>query len=42
MTVLREPEVAIAIDLGLGDATASTLVADLSAGYVQVNAEYTT
>ncbi len=42
VTVLREPEVAIAIDLGLGDATASTLVADLSAGYVQVNAEYTT
>lgn len=40
--VLRAPEVAIDIDLGLGDESASTLVADLSAGYVQVNAEYTT
>ena len=40
--VLRAPEVTIDIDLGIGDASACTLVADLSAGYVEVNAEYTT
>ena len=42
VATLREPEVTIGIDLGLGDASAAYLVADLSAGYVHVNAEYTT
>lgn len=42
VAVLRAPEVTIDVDLGLGTATANTLVADLSAGYVHVNAEYTT
>jgi glutamate N-acetyltransferase/amino-acid N-acetyltransferase len=39
---LRLPEVDISVDLHLGDASAAFLVADLSAGYVHVNAEYTT
>lgn len=42
VAVLREAEVAIDVDLHLGDAEAVFLVADLSAGYVHVNAEYTT
>ena len=42
VAVLRESEVAIDVDLHLGDAEAVFLVADLSAGYVHVNAEYTT
>ena len=40
--LLRASEVDITVDLGLGAAAASHLVADLSAGYVHVNAEYTT
>jgi glutamate N-acetyltransferase/amino-acid N-acetyltransferase len=42
VAVLRAPEVDIDVDLGLGDASAVYLVSDLSAGYVHVNAEYTT
>ena len=42
VAALREPEVTIDVDLGLGSASAAYLVADLSAGYVHVNAEYTT
>ena len=42
VAVLREQEVDIDVDLHSGDATATFLVADLSAGYVHVNAEYTT
>ena len=42
VAMLREAEVTIGIDLGLGEASAAYLVADLSAGYVHVNAEYTT
>jgi glutamate N-acetyltransferase/amino-acid N-acetyltransferase len=42
VAVLREPEVDIDVDLRSGDASATFLVADLSAGYVHVNAEYTT
>jgi glutamate N-acetyltransferase / amino-acid N-acetyltransferase len=42
VAVLREAEVDIDVDLGLGSAEAVFLVADLSAGYVHVNAEYTT
>jgi glutamate N-acetyltransferase/amino-acid N-acetyltransferase len=42
VAVLRQPEVTIDVDLGLGDVSAAYLVSDLSAGYVQVNAEYTT
>ena len=42
VAVLREPEVTIDVELGLGGASAAHLVADLSAGYVHVNAEYTT
>jgi len=40
--VLREAEVDIDVDLHLGEAETVFLVADLSAGYVHVNAEYTT
>jgi len=39
---LREKEVVIDVDLRSGEATATFLVADLSAGYVHVNAAYTT
>jgi glutamate N-acetyltransferase/amino-acid N-acetyltransferase len=39
---LRGSEVDIDVDLRMGDATTTFLVADLSAGYVHVNAEYTT
>jgi glutamate N-acetyltransferase / amino-acid N-acetyltransferase len=42
VALLREPEVGIDVDLHLGTSSATFLVADLSAGYVQVNAEYTT
>jgi len=42
VAVLRRTEVAIDVDLGLGSASAACLVSDLSAGYVHVNAEYTT
>jgi glutamate N-acetyltransferase/amino-acid N-acetyltransferase len=42
VAVLREAEVNIDVDLGLGDHVATYLVADLSAGYVHINAEYTT
>lgn len=42
VAVLREAEVEIVVDLHLGGAEAVFLVADLSAGYVHVNAEYTT
>jgi glutamate N-acetyltransferase/amino-acid N-acetyltransferase len=42
VAALREQEVPIVVDVGLGDAEATYLVSDLSAGYVQVNAEYTT
>jgi glutamate N-acetyltransferase/amino-acid N-acetyltransferase len=42
VAVLREAEVDIVIDLGLGTESAAYLVSDLSAGYVHVNAEYTT
>jgi len=42
VAVLREAEVEIDVDLKLGGATTTFLVADLSAGYVHVNAEYTT
>ena len=37
-----EPIVEIAIDLGLGDGTASVWASDLSKLYVELNAEYTT
>jgi glutamate N-acetyltransferase/amino-acid N-acetyltransferase len=42
VAVLRQAEVTIDVDLGLGGASAACLVSDLSAGYVHVNAEYTT
>lgn len=42
VAVLREDEVDIDVDLQLGGEEAVFLVADLSAGYVHVNAEYTT
>ncbi len=42
VALLREPEVDIDIEMHAGDAAATFLVADLSAGYVNVNAEYTT
>jgi glutamate N-acetyltransferase/amino-acid N-acetyltransferase len=42
VALLREPEVRIDVDLSSGDARTTFLVADLSAGYVKVNAEYTT
>jgi glutamate N-acetyltransferase/amino-acid N-acetyltransferase len=42
VAILREAEVVIDVDLKAGDASTTFLVADLSAGYVHVNAEYTT
>ncbi len=42
VAVLREQEVDIDVDLQSGPAGTTFLVADLSAGYVHVNAEYTT
>jgi glutamate N-acetyltransferase/amino-acid N-acetyltransferase len=42
VAILRESEVEIEVDLKSGPATTTFLVADLSAGYVHVNAEYTT
>jgi glutamate N-acetyltransferase/amino-acid N-acetyltransferase len=42
VALLREPEVDIDVDMHSGEASATFLVADLSAGYVHVNAEYTT
>jgi glutamate N-acetyltransferase / amino-acid N-acetyltransferase len=40
--LLREREVDITVTMGAGDGEALFLVADLSAGYVTINAEYTT
>jgi len=37
---LERDEVTITIDLGLGNATATTWTCDLSAGYVHINASY--
>jgi glutamate N-acetyltransferase / amino-acid N-acetyltransferase len=42
VAVLRADEVRIDVDLHAGDAEAVLLVADLSAAYVSINAEYTT
>jgi len=42
VAVLREQQVDIDVDLRSGPEETTFLVADLSAGYVQVNAEYTT
>ena len=39
---LEGPEVLIAIDLGLGDASATVFGCDLSYDYVRINAEYST
>ncbi|MFJ5673720.1 bifunctional ornithine acetyltransferase/N-acetylglutamate synthase [Streptomyces sp. NPDC093097] len=39
---MRRSEVEIAIGLGLGDGRATVFGCDLSAGYVRVNADYTT
>jgi glutamate N-acetyltransferase/amino-acid N-acetyltransferase len=41
-TVFERPNIAIALDLGLGDATARAWGTDLSAEYVRINADYTT
>ena len=40
--VLRGATVDIDVDMGLGTVSAALLVGDLSAGYVAINAEYTT
>jgi glutamate N-acetyltransferase / amino-acid N-acetyltransferase len=42
VALLRETDVDVVVDMKSGSASTSFLVADLSAGYVQVNAEYTT
>ena len=39
---LAEKEVSIAIDLGLGDAEAAMWTCDLTKGYIEINAHYTT
>jgi glutamate N-acetyltransferase/amino-acid N-acetyltransferase len=41
-TYLREPEIQIAIDLGLGDGQATVWGCDLTEDYVKINALYTT
>ena len=40
--VFAKPEIAIELDLGLGDSTARAWGTDLSAEYVRINADYTT
>jgi glutamate N-acetyltransferase / amino-acid N-acetyltransferase len=40
--IMRRAEVDISVTLGLGDAAATVYGCDLSAGYVRVNADYTT
>jgi glutamate N-acetyltransferase/amino-acid N-acetyltransferase len=40
--LLGQPDIAIELDLGLGEATARAWGSDLSAEYVKINAEYTT
>jgi glutamate N-acetyltransferase/amino-acid N-acetyltransferase len=42
VAVLRRDEVEIDVDLHSGESEAVFLVSDLSAGYVRINAEYTT
>ena len=39
---MSKPEVAIEVDVGMGRATATMLVSDLSRDYVTINSEYTT
>jgi glutamate N-acetyltransferase/amino-acid N-acetyltransferase len=41
-TVFGRPDIAIELDLGLGEGTARAWGADLSAEYVRINADYTT
>ncbi|HEY6539000.1 MAG TPA: bifunctional glutamate N-acetyltransferase/amino-acid acetyltransferase ArgJ [Candidatus Dormibacteraeota bacterium] len=41
-TALRQPQIAIEIDLGVGSAEASALGCDLSSDYVRINASYST
>ena len=40
--LLAKPDIAIAVDLGLGDSAARAWGTDLSAEYVRINADYTT
>jgi glutamate N-acetyltransferase/amino-acid N-acetyltransferase len=40
--LFERPEIAIELDLGLGEATARAWGSDLSAEYVRINADYTT
>jgi glutamate N-acetyltransferase/amino-acid N-acetyltransferase len=40
--LFAKPDIAIAVDLGLGDSTARAWGTDLSAEYVRINADYTT
>jgi glutamate N-acetyltransferase/amino-acid N-acetyltransferase len=39
---LLEPRIAIAIDLGVGEAEAAAVGCDLSSDYVRINADYST
>ena len=41
-TYLKNAEIALAVDLGVGDASATVWTCDLSAEYVRINAEYRT
>ena len=40
--VFEKPDIAIELDLGLGDGASRAWGSDLSAEYVRINADYTT
>ncbi|SFP97847.1 glutamate N-acetyltransferase / amino-acid N-acetyltransferase [Roseivivax halotolerans] len=38
--VMKEPEITVAVDLGLGDGAATVWTCDLTHGYISINADY--